>query len=223
MERRFSGAKGILWPLELGHGYLLFTDASDPGTHNPIMSHQHVIDTFSWHPNVWDFKGKAPGRIWENHPFDINPGAFQGCVLLTTDFGQEKNLIQCVNNWKAATGCGYELGKPIKDNVTPDDNNQIGFDAHKPAPPDGVYYSLRGQNCVWWATIMVMQSGIQLQNPTAFNNAVSYFNTGGGGGYAGQVISGARSAFEADRMNGMPFGLNLAIPGYDLSGFDTGL
>jgi RHS repeat-associated protein len=212
IERRFTGAKGLLWPLEVGHGYLLFTDASDPGTHDPIMTDQNVIDTFSWHPNIWHYKGtKTPGRIWEDHPFDINPGACHGYMLLTTDSGQQGNLIQCVNNFKAMTGCGYEKGKPKKDDITPDPHNQIGTDAHTAVPSDGVYYSVRGQNCVWWATIMIKQSGIPLQNPTAFDNAISTYNTGGGGGYAGQVISGARTAYTEETMNGIPAIINQLI------------
>jgi hypothetical protein len=37
----------------IGHGYLLFTPYSDPGTGDPFQSGEPVWDTFSFHPSPW--------------------------------------------------------------------------------------------------------------------------------------------------------------------------
>ena len=114
-------------------------------------------------------------------------------------------------------GCGYELGMPKSDPNVP--HNDIGSDDHKPAPSGGVYYSVYGQNCVWWATIMLKQSNIQV-NPAVYKAILNY---NWGGGSANHVIMGWRSAYDVRTLNGLPAGMNLSLPGYDLSGFDTGL
>ena len=223
VERELSKGFGpAVWPLGIGHGYLYFTDPSDPGTGDPFTTHQTPIDSFSWHPNVWDYRGsRAPGRIWEDDTeHDWNPPSQHLAVCATTDPGAEVSLLNCINTWKDETGCGYELGYPKQDNITPDPHNDIGSVDHKPAPPGGVYYSVYGQNCVWWATIMLKQSNIQV-NPAVYK---AIFNYELGGGSANHVIMGWRSAYDVRTLNGMPVGINISgLSGYDLSDFDTGL
>lgn len=222
VERAFdSGAKKGSWYLNYGHGYLLFTSSSDPGTGDPFTTHQQILHTFSWHPNVWDYKDtRTPGRVWENHTSDTSPGN-HSALLVTTSASQQATLLNWVNSWISAAAPGYELGSPVKDTVTPDPNNEIGSTKHVAAPKNGVYYSLKEQNCVWWATIMLKQSGITV--PTSVYTSAADFNHGIGA--ASQVISGTRSAFDVRTLNGLPYG-QFKLPGVqslDASEFGAGL
>jgi hypothetical protein len=224
VERHFQGfVNGMAWPLGYGHGYLMFTDPSDPGTGDPfwVRTRQQILHTFSWHPYSWNFDSHAqpgvPGRVWENDTaHDWNPGIRHNAVLVTTDAGQQSVLLNYINNWIATAQPGYDYGRPIPDKNDP--GNTIG-NPHVPAPAGGVFYSLRGQNCVWWSTVMLMDSGIHV--PTSVYTEINQYNHGVG--YASDVISGARSPNTFGTLSGRPLGINLSLPGYDLSGFDTGL
>jgi len=223
VERHFEGfVKKWAFPLDYGHGYLLFTSTSDPGTGDPFETHQTILDTFSWHPYLWDFDTHAepgvPGRLWENDTRDDwTPGFLHDAFPVTVDPGAEASLLRFINTWKEESGCGYEYGNPIPDPNDPK-GNEIG-DPHKAAPPGGVFYSLYGQNCVWWATATLKDSGINV--PSSVYNAIRSYNHGIG--YAQYVISGARSANTFGTLSGIPFGISLTVSGYDLSDFDTGL
>ena len=220
VERKLSKGYGPeTWPLGAGHGYLCFTDPSDPGTGDPFTTGQHLVDSFSWHPNKWHYHGsRAPGRIWENDTTsDWKPPSQHLAFRVTTDRDAQASLLNCINTWKEDTGCGYESGAPIWE--TPAHKNEIGSVRHTPAPPGGVYYSVRGQNCVWWATIMLKQSNIQV-NPAVYKAILNY---NWGFGAANQVIKGWRSAYDVRTLNRLPAGMNASsIAGYDLSGFDAG-
>jgi hypothetical protein len=65
---------------------------------------------------------------------------------------------------------------------------------NRPLYADAIYYSFAGQNCVWWATIMLKQSGISV--PGSTYDKIKAFNHGIG--EASKVISGARSASQQD-------------------------
>ncbi len=140
------------WKLGFGHGYLLFTSPSDLGTGDPFTTHQQIVDTFSWHPDVWDYKYEGdvgvPGRVWEHHPTDMNPsgnGVPSEAYLVTTAPSQQSKLYNSISSWIQAAKPGYEYGVPKRD---PNDlNSEIG-DNHVNAPKNGVYYSLGEQNCV---------------------------------------------------------------------------
>jgi hypothetical protein len=105
---------------------------------------------------------------------------------------------------------GYEYGNPVQDAVTPDPNNQIGAIQHIPAPENGIYYSLTGQNCVWWVTIMLMQSGISV--PPEVYDAIEHYE--GGVGAGPEVISGQRSPYECGRTPTNPFGIVPTVNDY---------
>jgi hypothetical protein len=58
---------------------------------------------------------------------------------------------------------GFEFGHAMDDPHDP--GNEIGEpEKHVEAPKNGVYYSLTEQNCFWWATIMLKQSGIPVSD-----------------------------------------------------------
>jgi hypothetical protein len=192
VERKFDAWYGYpTWPLDYGHGYLLFTATSDPGTGDPFS--QPGINTFSWHPYKWDFDHNAipgvPGRVWEDNPSDTHPSMLHHAYPITTDPGQQAALLNYVNGWIHTSKPGYDYGSPIPD---PNDlkGNQIGDpSSHVPASPGGVFYSLYGQNCVWWSTAMLKGSGVNV--PQNVYDTIRGYNHGAG--YARYVISGARS------------------------------
>jgi hypothetical protein len=224
VERNLNITAGSLgWELGFGHGYLLFTSTSDPGTGDPFDTHQPILDTFSWHPNVWDYDRDAwpgvPGRLWEMHPTDTTPGSQHKALLLTTDSSQQSSLMSYINGWISMANPGREYGSPQTD---PHDlHNDIG-DPHRAAPPGGVYYSLGGQNCVWWATTMIMQSNIKV--PQSVYTEITKYNHGIGNADVEIGLGLSDSAFDVGTLSGIPLGVKVAgLPGYDFSGFDTGL
>ena len=93
---------------------------------------------------------------------------------------------------------GYDRGPPGRDPNKP--GNTISRDQryHKPAKDDGAYYSMGEQNCVWWAAIMLKQSGVQL--PADVTSAIQKFN--GGRGDAKDVLSGQRKATTVHTVKG---------------------
>jgi len=222
VERHFEGAeKKFAFLLGYGHGYLLFTSTSDPGTGDPFDTHQQILHTFSWHPYSWNFNEKAmpgvPGRVWENDTRDDwTPGAFHIALLVTTDSSQQQTLLNYINGWKDTEGVGYEYGFPIPDKNDP--GNEIG-NPHVPAPSSGgVFYSLYGQNCVWWSTVMLMDSGINVPDPVYWQ--IQQYNHGIG--YAQYVIAGLRSPTTFGRLTpstenqvsavtGTPFALSATV------------
>jgi hypothetical protein len=99
-------------------------------------------------------------------------------------------------NWMNSNQTGYELGDPIADPRDPK-GNEIGNSGHRQAPYFGsIYYSLGEQNCVWWAAIMLKQSGISV-NSGVFDKIAAYNGSIGG---ASQVLNGTRSAFLQNKM-----------------------
>ncbi len=226
VERKFDAWYGDpTWALEYGHGYLLFTATSNPGTVDPFWAGQPILHTFSWHPYTWDLHHATmgntigvPGRVWENHPADTDPGILHNAVPVTSDASQQAILLNYINGWMAAAKPGYDYGDPIHVKDENGHKNDIGK-PHIPAPANGVFYSLYGQNCVWWDTVMLKNSGINV--PQSVYTEISQYNHGVG--YASYVISGERSPTIFGTTRGIPLGINLSLPGYDLSGFDTGL
>jgi len=219
VERHFQGPASVAWPLNFGHGYLLFSPTSDPGG-DPFKTHQQPLNTFSWHPYSWDYDQNArpgvPGRVWEDHPEDRSPGGWHHAFLVTTDSGQQSALLNFVKGWIAAANPGREYGDPIWE--TPAHKNQVG-NPHKPAPPGGVYYSLHGQNCVWWSAVMLMQSGINV--PDRVYNAISGFNHGVGNADTEIGLGLSDTAYDVGTLNGRPLGVQVSgLPGYNLSGFN---
>ena len=218
VERKLSitGGATAYYGLNTGHGYLLFTPTTDPGSGDPFVNGQRAIATFSWHPHIWDYlseelgKPGVPGRVWEDHPDDIGPTWGYQTFLVTADSAQQQALLTCIRNWISAMKPGYDYGNPTRDDVTPDPNNQIGVIQHIPAPANGVYYSLTGQNCVWWATIMLNQSGIRV--PQSVYDYIWLYN--GGIGAARPVIGGQRSAYECGRTPTNPFGIVPTVNDY---------
>ena len=196
VERQFSASWGeYIWD-EFGHGYLLFTPTSDPGSADPFAAGQPAIDTFSFHPSTWnydDYLG-TPSRVWEDHPDDTNPasaGLQYHTFLVTANPAQDLALQAFIKNWIHSMPVGYDFGNPITDPSDP--QNEIGI-RHIDAPPNGVSYSVAEQNCVWWCTIMLKQSGIPV--PPSVYSAIGAYNAGEGGGP--QVVNGQRSANEVD-------------------------
>lgn len=226
VERNLNITAGSLgWELGFGHGYLLFTSTSDPGTGDPFDTHQPILDTFSWHPNVWDYDRDAwpgvPGRLWEMHPTDTTPGSQHKALLLTTDASQQSSLRSYIDGWIALANPGRDYGNPIPGKDPNDPQNDIGK-PHIPAPRGGVYYSLGGQNCVWWATTMIMQSNIKV--PQSVYTAITKYNHGIGNADVEIGLGLSDSAFDVGTLSGIPLGVKMAnLPGYDFSGFDTGL
>jgi hypothetical protein len=200
VSRHFQGAmKSAAYLADFGHGYLLFTDSSDSGYNNPFWTHQNIVDTYSWHPSSWSYNPDDPndqpgisGRVWEKHPADTDPGMLSATYLVTTSASDQSKLQSYISSWIAQARCGRDWGAPIADPHIP--GNEIGSPHVAPAS-DSVYYSLKGQNCVWWSTIMLKQSGIYVR-PDVYD-AIKDFNHGIG--YASQVVSGARNAAEAGR------------------------
>jgi len=227
VERKLSisGGKAAYYLKNIGHGYLLFTMPNDPGTEGDPLTHGYgALATFSWHPNVWDYTdqeagylnpNKAPGRVWERHPDDTNPKSYHA-YLVTTDSDKQAALLKAIHNWISSKHVGYEKGGPKTD--PSDSNNDIGKLQHIPAKENGVYYSLMGQNCVWWATIMLMQNGITIPQNVA--DTISSYN--GGHGAAASVISGQRSAFSVHTISGLLESMYLPQSGYNVS-VDVGL
>jgi RHS repeat-associated protein len=207
--------------MDMGHGYLLFTAPNDPGNMaNPFNNGYALLGTISWHPNEWDYAdesgvndmtAKTPGRVWESHPDDTNPKDY-GTYLITADATKQTALRSSIVNWCKNNQVGYDRGKPQNDPTNI--NNQIGF-RHYSAREGGIYYSLLEQNCVWWATSMILRSGIKLSQDVA--KVISTFNKGGGA--ADNLISGRRNVNTAHRMTYIPtikgigkFGLDFTLP-----------
>ena len=161
----------------------------------------------------------VPGRVWENDTVhDWNPGALHIALLVTTDSGQQTTLLNYINGWKNTEGVGYELGAPQPDPNDPK-RNTIGSQEHTPAPSSGgVFYSLYGQNCVWWSTCMLMDSGINVPDPVYWQ--IQQYNHGIG--YAQYVIAGLRSPTtfgtltpstenQVSAVTGTPFALSATV------------
>lgn len=112
---------------------------------------------------------------------------------------------------------GFDSGGPFPDKSDP--GNEIGDPAlHVPAPANGVYYSFTEQNCVWWATVQLKLSGINV--PQSVYNHILFNN--GTIGAAADVIAGTRSASTANRATGhTPFLYWLGDIGDDI-GLDMG-
>lgn len=190
------------------HGYLLFTSTSDPGSADPLASGQPVTDSFSWHPYIWGYTTEearnpllpgVPGRVWERHPDDTMPqlrGIPYQTLLVTANPAQQTMFQSFIHNWIAANHVGYDSGWPIQVTDPYGNANDIGSAAHISAPKEGVYYSLFEQNCVWWAAIMLKQSGISV--PQHVYNAIARVNMGQGA--ASRVINGQRSAYQVNRV-----------------------
>jgi hypothetical protein len=223
VERQLGMTGGMIaYGLNFCHGYLFFTASSDPGKGDPFTNGTMGITSFSWHPHIWDYTDEearnpilpgVPGRVWESHPSDMNPFA-EGILqyqanLVTIDAGQQAMVLSCVKNWIHDMPVGYDYGLPVTDTVTPDLQNEIGA-GHVKAPRDGVYYSLTSQNCVWWATIMLIQSGIPV--PSGVFMTILLDNWGGGA--ASDVISGERSAYQAKTLNGDYYHVILVVDDY---------
>jgi RHS repeat-associated protein len=217
VSRRLMRTGGAAWynAVNSGHGYLLFTPTSDPGSADPFANGQPAIDTFSFHPNTWDYASKAsiwnslgaqaPGRVWELHPDDTNPSASHDTLLITTSAKDQNTLSSCIKNWISSNPVGFDVGNP-KDDPNNPGNNTIGASGHKDSPANGaVYYSLGEQNCVWWATIMLKQSGISVP-PTAYYAIADYNNNIGA---ATDVVYGKRSA---STLNTLPYPPAVALP-----------
>jgi hypothetical protein len=96
--------------------------------------------------------------------------------------------------------------------------NTIGIKFHTDAPQNGIYYSLMGQNCVWWATVMLMQNGFN-PLPANVSNAILKYN--GGDGYANDVVQGRRSPSKQLKMDDVLEGQSL--PGVQGVEIPTGL
>jgi hypothetical protein len=202
VERMFtSGIKRAGWYLNAGHGYLVFTSASDPGTEaDPFTGGQQIAATFSWHPETWEYNGsQTPGRVWEDGPGDHPTGSVGTGYypfLVTADSSAQAQVMTCIRNWIASDNSGYDFGpaRPEPGNLS----NDIGNPSeHREPPENSVYYSVMEENCVWWATIMLEQSKISV--PQSVYNAIKAYN--GGYGAAAQVINGTRSATTANTIN----------------------
>jgi RHS repeat-associated protein len=220
MERQLGCSGGSVgWALNFCHGYLLFTAGSDTGSEDPFSDPANTVTSFSWHPHIWDYTDEeaknpilpgVPGRVWERHPDDMDPEA-EGIPfwanLVTADPGQQAMVLSCVQGFIHNQPVGYELGFPRQDPNDP--QNQIGA-GHVAAPREGVYYSLTGQNCVWWCTIMLIQSGIPVSTGVFF----TILNDNWGGGAASDVISGQRSAYQVGTLNGDYYHVILVVDDY---------
>jgi hypothetical protein len=219
-----SGGTAAYYAQNSGHGYLLFTMPNDPGTEGDPLTHGYpALTTFSWHPQSWDYadgtagydySAKAPGRVWERHTDDTHPSSYHA-YLITASAAQQTTLLNAIHSWIDSEPVGYDKGGP-KDDPSNPGKNTIGILQHRPAPENGVYYSLTEQNCVWWATIMLMQNHITL--PQNVSQAILGYNKGVGA--ASAVISGNRSANTVHTMNNILEGMSLQSGGYnvDMSG-----
>ncbi len=210
---------GPAWYLNSGHGYLLFTSTSDPGSSDPFAAGFSGIDSFSWHPNSWNYSGQVPGRIWEQHSLDMNPRGHvpYKTFLVTTSAKDQATLLSSISAWNASMKPGFDFGGPFPDKSDP--GNEIGNPSlHIPAPANGVYYSWSEQNCVWWATVQLKLSGIAV--PQSVYNHIYVYN--GTFGAADQVIAGTRSATTANRATGSTTPLYWLGDIGDQIGFDMG-
>jgi hypothetical protein len=81
-----------------------------------------------------------------------------------------------IRGWIYAKNTGYEVGDWTDDKKHP--GNTIGINYHKDAPSNGEYYSVDGQNCIWWVTTMLMQSGIKV--PLNVYTEIDNYNRGYG-------------------------------------------
>jgi hypothetical protein len=210
VERAFNDpSKEKLWSSGMGHGYLLFTSHTDPAVDDPFTSKQEILATFSWHPSTWIYGGsQTAGRVWESDIIDRSPGSMHRTYLVTKEPAQQTILTDFIESWIHTAPVGYEKGEPMRD----PGGNTIGSEESIPAPMGGVYYSLQGQNCVWWATIMLKQSGVEV--PWYVYAAAGSFNSGQG--FASQVVAKNRDAFEVGTMNATRFRMPVTI---DLSPF----
>jgi hypothetical protein len=95
-------------------------------------------------------------------------------------------LIKAIRNWIHSQPVGYDIGPPERMDGS---SNTKGRIRHTPAPENGaVYYNVLEQNCVWWATAMLVQNQIKIPDPV--RTAIMEYN--GGHGAAPTVLSGTR-------------------------------
>ena len=191
VTRKFADSTGFVYrAANFGHGYLLFTVPADPGKGEPLKSGWPALTTFSWHPSDftymnghgYDARLVTPGRVWERHPDDMNPSSYKPfCV--TTDPMLQQALLTGIHNWIDSQPVGFDKGPPIK---VIGSGNRIGSTKHRPPPDDPIYYSVSGQNCVWWSTIMLMQNGF---NPLPAKVSKAILNYNAGFGDATEVIN----------------------------------
>jgi hypothetical protein len=230
VERRLSMDYGWLsYKLaNVGHGYLLFTLPIDPGTEGDPLTHGYgALTTFSFHPYTWNYADQAqgylamgnqkvPARVWERHTDDTHPSSYHPYII-TANAGVQAALLNSIRNWIFSEPVGYDEGAPKQE--SPGSPNTIGRMRHDPAPETGVYYSVLEQNCVWWATIMLVQNNITI--PPDARTAIMSYNHGGGA--ASQVLSGTRNATTVHTMNDILEGMSLQTGGYNVDMGGVGL
>ncbi len=222
VTRKFagSGVGGAIASGTLGHGYLLITADDDPGAGNPFKGGRRILGSFSWHPSDFTYsqergpvRNEVPGRVWERHPDDMQPQSAKA-HLVTNNRAEQLAVLQAIGTWIVRPDVGYDVGAPIPDRAIP--GNFVGH-PHRAATGDPVYYSLMEQNCVWWAAIMLKQSGVAIPQK-AMDSLTEYNLTGGA---ADRVISGQRKATTAHTMSQSWSTLlgdraRLILPGYTI-------
>jgi hypothetical protein len=128
--------------------------------------------------------------------------------LITTDAGEQATLLSYIDNWIEREPVGYELGPSMADPNDPQ-NNTIGSLGHVDAPANGIGYSLLSQNCVWWATAMLYQSGMSL--PPGLAATIASYNQSNGAGPA--IVLGGRNPNEPDQYQSTWFNVDQSIQG----------
>lgn len=179
------------WKGKLGHGFLMFTGPNG-----------EVTATFSFHPVIfpekdekqgfWDVATSirnaavpntaSPGRVWESGPEDMDvdlPGengvAAHEKFLMTSNRAESDRCLRYVRAWIALNHVGYEKGAHIPDNAHP--GNTISANHIDPAP-NATNYWVYGQNCFWWATSMIQDSGIHI--PVQAETEIAKYDNGVG-------------------------------------------
>jgi hypothetical protein len=226
VTRKFQGGGGTWaqYQMGFGHGYLLITSEQDLGKSKHPLKYWPALKTFSYHPadftymdgHGFDTRLVTQGRIWERDSHDTQPSSYDA-YLVTTDSDLQKKLIAAIYAWRDTWQVGYDFGAPSPQGDPNHPGNAIGVPSRHKEPGDNcAYYSVNGQNCVWWSTIMLMQNGF---TPLPKNVATAISNFNGSIGFAQDVINDPAGNLNRVGLYKNNLFVMRSLPGYCLDSF----
>lgn len=123
------------------------------------------------------------GRVWKNDPIDFGRTTPFGPVAhrkwkITDDSDLQEKLLNYIERWMEANEVGYEEGEHIEDDRLQSAGvaNTIGRIKHRRPSAMAPEYWVYGQNCYWWASTMLADTGIKV--PASAREQINKQNAG---------------------------------------------